>query len=44
LKHTIEGKTEGPGRQGRKRMQLLGGLKEMRRYWKIVEEAPYHTF
>jgi hypothetical protein len=37
LKHVIEGKLEGriemTGRRGRRRKQLLDGLKEKRRYW-----------
>jgi hypothetical protein len=47
LKHAIEGKLEGriemTGRRGRRRKQLLGGLKEKRRYWKLKEEAPDRT-
>jgi hypothetical protein len=43
LKHVIEGKLEGrkemTGRRGRRRKQLLDGLKENRRYWKLNEEA-----
>jgi hypothetical protein len=43
LKHTIEGKLEGrtemTGRRGRRRKQLLDGLKKERRYWKLKEEA-----
>jgi hypothetical protein len=39
LKHIIEGKIEGMGRQGRRRNQLLDDLKEKRRYWKLKEEA-----
>jgi hypothetical protein len=43
LKHVIEGKLEGriemAGRRGRRRKQLLDGLKEKRRYWKLKEEA-----
>jgi hypothetical protein len=43
LKHVIEGKLEGRiemmGRRGKRRKQLLGGLKEKRRYWKLKEEA-----
>jgi hypothetical protein len=39
LKHMIEGKLEGrremTGRRGRRRKQLLDGLKEKRRYWKF---------
>jgi hypothetical protein len=43
LKHVIEGKLEGKiemmGKRGRRRKQLLDGLKEKRRYWKLKEEA-----
>jgi hypothetical protein len=43
LIHVIEGKLEGriemTGRRGRRRKQLLDGLKEKRRYWKLKEEA-----
>jgi hypothetical protein len=43
LKHVIEGKIEGrievTGRRGRKHNQLLDDGKEMRRYWKLKEEA-----
>jgi hypothetical protein len=43
LKHVIEGKLEGriemTGRRGRRRKQLLDGLKEKGRYWKLKEEA-----
>jgi hypothetical protein len=43
LKHVIEGKLEGrtemTGRRGRRHKQLLGDLKEKRRYWKLKEEA-----
>jgi hypothetical protein len=43
LKHAIEGKLKGriemTGRRGRRRKQLLGDLKEKRRYWKLKEEA-----
>jgi hypothetical protein len=43
LKHVIEGKVKGriamTGRRGRRRKQLLDGLKEKRRYWKLKEEA-----
>jgi hypothetical protein len=31
------------GRRGRRRKQLLDGLKENRRYWKLKEEAPDPT-
>ena len=30
------------GRQGRRRKQLLGNLKEMKEYWKLKEEALHH--
>jgi hypothetical protein len=43
LKHAIEQKIEGKievrGRRGRRRKRLLDELKEMRRYWKLKEEA-----
>ena len=43
LKHITEGKIEGvieaTRRQGRRRTQLLDDLKEMRGYWKFIEEA-----
>ena len=43
LKYIIEGKINGgiyvTGRQGRRRTQLLGDLKEMRGYWKLKEKA-----
>jgi hypothetical protein len=43
LKHVIEekleGRTEMTGRRGRRRKQLLDGLKEKKRYWKLKEEA-----
>jgi hypothetical protein len=43
LKHAIEEKLEArtgmTGRRGRRRKQLLDGLKEKRRYWKLKEEA-----
>jgi len=34
-KHVIEGKIEGTVEQERSYKQLLNGLKEMRRYWKL---------
>jgi hypothetical protein len=49
LKHVTEGKIEGRievmGKWGRRRRceQLLDGLKEMRGYWKLKEEALDHT-
>jgi hypothetical protein len=43
MKHVIEGNLEGrikmTGKRGRRRKQLLDGLKEKRRYWKLNEEA-----
>jgi hypothetical protein len=43
LRHVFEGKREGriqvTGRQGRKRKQLLDGLKETEGYWKLKDEA-----
>jgi hypothetical protein len=43
LKHVIEGKLEGriemTGRRGRRCRQLLDDLKEIRKYWKLKEEA-----
>ena len=42
LKHVTEGKIEGrvcDGKQGRRRRQLLGDLKETRKYWNMQEEA-----
>jgi hypothetical protein len=48
LKHVIEGKLEGriemTGRRGRRHNQLLDGLKEKRRYWKLKKEALDRTF
>jgi len=32
------------GREGRRREQLLDDLEEKRGYWKLKEEALYHTF
>ena len=43
LKHIIEGKIDKRGRQGRRHKQLLDDLKDMRRYWKLKEEALDHT-
>jgi hypothetical protein len=47
LKHVIEGKLEGRiemiGRRGRRCKQLLDGLKEKRRYWKLKQEALQRT-
>jgi hypothetical protein len=39
LKHVIEGRIEMTGRRGRRRKQLLDGLKEKRSYCKLKEEA-----
>jgi hypothetical protein len=43
LKHVTEGKIEGGikmmGRLRRRYNQLLDGFKEVRRYWKLKEEA-----
>jgi hypothetical protein len=40
LKHVTEGKLEGRIEMiGRRRKQLVGDLKEKRRYWKLKEEA-----
>jgi two-component sensor histidine kinase len=43
LKHAAEGKREGrievTGRKGRRRKQLMDGLKETGGYWKFKEEA-----
>jgi hypothetical protein len=39
VKHVIEGKIEVTGRRGIRRKQLLDGLKERRRYWKLKEET-----
>jgi len=43
LKQVIEGKVEGrievTGRLGRRRMQILGDVKEKKGYWKLKEEA-----
>jgi len=43
LKHVIEGKIEGEivvmGRLGRRYNQVLDDFKEVRRYWKLKEEA-----
>jgi hypothetical protein len=47
LKHVKEGKMEErvevTGRGGRRRKQLLDGLKEKRGYWKLKEAALDHT-
>jgi hypothetical protein len=43
LSHNIEGKIRGTRRRGRRRKQLLGDLKEARRYWKLKEEAQDRT-
>jgi hypothetical protein len=39
LTRVIEGKTEGTGRRGRGRKQLLDDLKETRRWWTLKEKA-----
>ena len=39
MKHVIEGKMDVTGRRRKRRKQLLDYLKEMRRYWKLTEEA-----
>jgi hypothetical protein len=43
LMHAVEGKieerTEGTGRRGRRRKQLLDDLKEKTGYWELKEEA-----
>jgi hypothetical protein len=39
LKHIIEGIIEAKERCGRRCKQLLDGLEETRRYWKLKEEA-----
>jgi len=48
LKRVIEGKIEGSievtGRQGRRRKQLLDGLRERSGYWKLKEDALDRTF
>jgi hypothetical protein len=38
-KKSINGEVEGTGRRGRRRVQLLGGLREATRYWNLQEEA-----
>jgi hypothetical protein len=43
LSHIIKGKITGTRRRGRRRKQLLGDLKEARRYWKLKEEAQDRT-
>jgi hypothetical protein len=47
LKHIIQGKVRGgvgvTGRQGRRSKQILDDLKEMRGYWKLIEDALDHT-
>jgi hypothetical protein len=44
LTRVIEGKIEATGRRGRRRhKQVLDDLKEIRRYWKLKEEALDHT-
>jgi hypothetical protein len=39
LLEKTNGKIEVKGRQGRRRKQLLGDLKEKRGYWKLKEEG-----
>ena len=39
IKGNIEGWIEVKQRQGRRRKQLLGDLKETRGYWKLIDEA-----
>ena len=39
----FSGRREVTGRRGRRRKQLLVGLKEKRGYWKLKEKAPYQT-
>jgi hypothetical protein len=45
LNHVTEGKIEGRiemmGTRGRRRKQILGDLKETRRYWKLTELVIY---
>jgi hypothetical protein len=42
LNRVIERKVEERGRRGRRRKQLLGEVRETRRYWKLKEEALDH--
>jgi len=37
-KHVIEGKIEGTEEKGTRCKQLLNGLKEMRKYWKLTKK------
>jgi len=39
IKHVIEEKIEGTGRELRSRKLLLDSLKEMRRFWKLKEDV-----
>jgi len=39
IKQVTEGKKEGTGRRGRRPKQLLDGLKEKKRCWKLEEKA-----
>jgi hypothetical protein len=39
IKHVIDGNVEETGRQGRRSKQLLNGLKEITRYWKLKEDV-----
>jgi hypothetical protein len=43
LSHIIEGKIIGTRKRGCRRKQLLDELKEVRRYWKLKEEARDRT-
>jgi hypothetical protein len=43
LKHVIEGQIEGKIRRARRCKQLLDDLKEIRKRWKLKEEAVDHT-
>jgi hypothetical protein len=39
MKNFIEEKVEGTGRRGRRRKQLLDGLKGKRKYWNLKGET-----
>jgi hypothetical protein len=43
LKHIIEGKISGTRKRGRRRKQLLNHMTEVRKYWKLKEEAQDRT-
>lgn len=43
IKHAIEGKIEGAGRRGRRREELVDGLKGKSSYWNLGGEAVYCT-